>query len=108
MEFSETTSIIIAQREGASLRTGHELVSIFLMDGLDILESKTPESSDKLLSLKEDIVSSDFLNIEGWLDDEDNIEVLNDTLNEMENLLADEGFYTEWQDGFIIYTDDSE
>ena len=72
-------------RQGASLRTGHELVSIFIIDAMEILVEKNIKFPD---------VPDSIIQLEGWLED---------VKEYFERHLGQLGIYVEWEDGFIIY-----
>lgn len=81
-------------RQGASLRTGHELVSIFIIDAMEILVEKNIKFPD---------VPDSIIQLEGWLEDEGDIYYLEEVKEYFERHLGQLGIYVEWEDGFIIY-----
>lgn len=116
---------VYAQREGSAVRTGDELAAVYVGDAASIFltsilayiddatnemivsgpYSMTPGVTDAI------VTADDYWEAHpngGWCEDTDDSEALTDACRTMEDALGAEGFWTLWEDGYIILkpTDD--
>ena len=85
---------ILAQREGASLRTGDELALVFIDDALDI-------DADVLSPYGREVYNeaTEALSKERHIEDADLAEALHDLARQVESHL---GLWVTWEDGYVI------
>lgn len=101
----EAHSEVLAQREGASLRTADQLLVTFVYDCLAIDPECLSPNGREALRLAEDALDRDPI-MGGWLEDgaagsaEDVREALADLARQLEGYFAD--LWITWEDGFVI------
>jgi hypothetical protein len=85
----------LAQREGASLRTAHELCALFVSEVDDI------RAAEGLPPVADQTDRARLEAVEGWLDEPDAIEWLEDITREADSSLP-AGVVSYWDDGYVI------
>lgn len=96
---------VLAQREGASSRTGAELALVFLCDVQAILEADGRGTTriDEMLSYwGEDHRWNRHMGVETLVDSENDSEALRDDVELAEGMLGDVGANVYWEDGYVI------
>lgn len=93
---------ILAQREGASLRTADELAALFLSEAAYVLE----EAAETDASLTETAgraytIACKYDDVQGWCDDADRSQALHDDASMVETWLP-AGIHVWWNDGYVI------
>lgn len=84
---------VLAQREGASLRTGDELALGFIADALGIGGELSPYGRDIYEQ------AGEALSGESWIEDEELADALTDLVRQVEASL---GYWVTWGDGYRI------
>lgn len=93
----EAHGVTLAQREGASLRTGDELGLVYIGDALSIDPSALSAYGQE--TYKE---AAAALAESSWIDDADLAEALTDLTHQVEAYISDTDLQTFWEDGYRI------
>lgn len=90
-----------AQRVGSSNRSADELMSVFLDDGAALLP-ETDRAPYLELATRVDAALESQGPFSSWLDDTDLAEEMRDAADRLESDLGSLGFWTFWEDGYVI------
>lgn len=104
----EEHMVVLAQREGASARTGDELLSVWVHDAVFFRGVELSPWGRDLLSRYDAALESNRRFGVAWLPDGRQVlaEEMDTLRNQVEVSLAllDEPVYTHWDDGYIMYS----
>lgn len=108
----EQHMVVLAQREGASARTGDELASVLVHDAVGLGVVLSPWGQDLHARYDENLDAHRRYGV-AWLDGEDReylVEDMTTLVNQVETdlLTMDEPIYVHWDDGYVAFrlTDD--
>ena len=107
--FCEEHCKVVISRDGASLRTANELLSVFVADAVSLWVELSPWGVDVRTRYDAALESArDPQTGAAWLPDTDAGMALHDDMNTLvcqaESSLYELGYGVEWEDGYIIYT----
>lgn len=96
----ERHSVVLVGREGASCRTGDELLLQFIADAIDLGVMPTPEERAEIAYLESELeLARNPVSGTAWLASTDDSQAASDLARELESRLPHE---VTWNDGYVI------
>lgn len=100
----EQHSELFVSREGASLRTADELLTVFLNDAKDLGAELSPYGQDVLTRADAALMeyAKENVSFSAWLDDAELQDELATVVSQLETELYTLGYSIYWEDGYRI------